>query len=266
MKPAAAAAAALPAPPRWNLRRLWLLALPLAAVWFGFWGLLWQPESFIAPREAPRFTPHARYLPVRAAADGGEPASDLRVMWSPVLFALPTPMGFSRAPAAGDGHDRPRVQRPNIEPQLMPPPPAAPLTALVPTPKLPAFNDGARFRLDDDTPVFAVLPAATPALAVEVLGGLAGRPCLEQPLPALPPDLAADSWTVAATLEVGREGRVQHVFLDPPSTVAEFNAQLTQAFLHWRFAPSAAAAQGSVHLHHAAPSRVLPPRPEDVAP
>lgn len=266
MKPEAASAAVLLAPPRWNLRRLWLLALPLAALWFGFWGLLWQPESFTAPREAPRFTPHARYLPVRAAADGGEPASDLRVMWSPVLFALPTPMGFSRAPAAGDGHDRPRVQRPNIEPLLMPPPPPPPPTALVPTPTLPAFNDGVHFRLDGATPVFAALPMATNALAIEMLGALAERRCLEQPLPPLPPDLAADSWTVMATLEVGREGRVQHVFLDPPSAVAEFNAQLTQALHRWRFAPAAAATQGPVHLHHAAPPRVLPTGYEDVVP
>ncbi len=261
-----AAAEALRAPPSWTLRRLWLLTLPLAALWFGFWGLLWEPESFTAPREAPRFTPHARFLPVRAPADGGEPQSDLRVMWSPVLFALPTPMGFSRAPAAGDGHDRPRVQRPTIEPQLMPPPPAALLTPVVPAPRPPEFNDGVHFRLDGATPAFAGLPAATNALTVEVLGALADLRCLATPLPPLPPDLAADSWTIAATLEVGREGRVLHVFLDPPSASAEFNAQLTQALFRWRFGTAAAAAQGLVHLHHAAALQVPPPKTEDAAP
>jgi hypothetical protein len=266
MNPAAATPAALRAPPRWSLRRLWLLALPLSALWFGFWGLLWQPETFIAPRENPLFTPHARFLPARAPADGGEPQSDLRVMWSPVLFALPTPMGFSRAPAAGDGHDRPRVQRPTLEPQLMPPPPVAKLAAVVPVPRLPALNDGANFYLDGAAPVFAALPGVTPTLSVEVLGALAGLRCLDQPLPPLPVELAAESWTVVATLELGRAGRVQHVFLDPPSASAAFNAQLLQAFFRWRFAPSAAAVQGLVHLHHAPAPQVPKPKLEEAAP
>jgi hypothetical protein len=260
-----AAAASVPAP-RWTLRRLWLLALPLAAGWFGFWGLLWQPELFSAPRELPRFAAHARYLPARAPAEGGEAARDLRVMWSPVLFALPTPMGFSRAPAAGDGHDRPRVQRPDIEPRLMPPPPAAALTPVVPAPRQPALNDGANFRVDGVAPVFAQLPAITSTLTSEVLGDLAAVACLEKPLPPLPQDLTVLNWQVVAKLEVGREGRVQHVFLDPPSTSAGFNAQLTQALLRWRFAPAAAAAQGQVRLQHLAAPQPPAAKPEGVAP
>jgi hypothetical protein len=266
VNPAAVSAAAQRAPPPWSLRRLWLLTVPLSAGWFAFWGLLWQPETFTAPRETPAFTPHARFLPVRAPADGGEPQSDLRVMWSPVLFALPTPMGFSRAPAAGDGHDRPRVQRPNLEPLLMPPAPAAQRAALVPAPRLPALHDGATFRLDGAAPVFAGLPATTNAMTVEVLGGLAGLRCLEQSLPLMPPELTAESWTVTALIEVGRAGSVRHVFLDPPSASAAFNAQLTQAFLRWRFAPAAADVQGVVHLHHAPASKVPPPTPEVASP
>ena len=264
MSPASATAGAPPAP-RWSMRRLWLLALPLAGLWFGFWGLLWQPQTFTLPSELPRFTPHARFLPARTLADGGEPQSDLRVMWSPVLFALPTPMGFSRAPAAGDGHDRPRVQRPNLEPQLMPPPTAS-LKSVVPASKFPGFNDGANFRLDGAEPVFAAMPAATNSLTTEILGGLRDTPCLEKPLPALPPELISDSWAVAATLEVGREGRVQHVFLDPPSASAAFNVQLTQAFFRWRFAPSSAAAQGVVHLHHVTAPKAPQPAPKETAP
>ncbi len=260
-----AAAASLPAP-RWTLRRLWLLALPLALIWFGFWGLLWQPEMFAAPRELPRFAVHARYLPARAPAEGGEPQRDLRVMWSPVLFALPTPMGFSRAPAAGDGHDRPRVQRPDIEAQLMPPPPAAGLAPVVPAPRPPTLNNGANFRVDDVAPVFAKLPAVTNTLTSEVAGDLAARACLEQPLPPLPPELTALNWQVVAKLEVAREGRVLHVFLDPPSTAADFNAQLTQALLRWRFAPAAAAAQGAVRLRHLAAPRAPVAKPEGAAP
>lgn len=264
MNPAPATAGVLTAP-RWSLRRLWLLALPLSALWFGFWGLLWQPEAFTLSREAPLFTPHARFLPARTPADGGEVQSDLRVMWSPVLFALPTPMGFSRAPAAGDGHDRPRVQRPSLEPLLMPPP-SQQLAAVVPAPRLPALNQGALFRLDGATPVFTGMPVPTNTLVIDKLGGLAALACLEQPLPALPAELTADSWTIAAALEVGREGRVQHVFLDTPSASPAFNEQLTRAFFGWRFAPSTAAAQGVVHLHYGAAPKVPQPKPEVAAP
>lgn len=265
MKPAAANAAVLHASHPWSLRRVWLLTLPLSGLWFGFWLVIWQPESFTAPSAEPHFITHARYLPVRAASDGGEPQSDLRVMWSPVLFALPTPMGFSRAPAAGDGHDRPRVQRPSLDPLLMPPPSVAKLAPVVPASKLPELNDGKNFRLDGATPVFAEIPAATNTLAIELLGALAQLHSLEQPLPPLPAELAADSWAIVATLEVGREGRVQHVFLDPPSSSTNFNAELTQALYRWRFVP-AAAAQGPVHLHHVAEPKASPPAPEVAAP
>jgi hypothetical protein len=259
------AAASLPAP-RWTLRRLWLLALPLAAGWFGFWGMLWQPETFTAPHESPRFPVHARFLPARAPAEGGEAQHDLRVMWSPVLFALPTPMGFSRAPAAGDGHDRPRVQRPTLEPQLMPAPQIATLAPVVPVPRKPVLNDGAEFRIDSAAPVFTALPAVTNRLSLELIGPLADVPCLEKALPPVPPELTQETWQVVAKLEVGREGRVRHVFLDPPSASADFNMHLTQAFLRWRFAPSAAVAQGQARLQHVAAPKAPPAKSEGAAP
>ena len=243
---------------RWS-RRLWWLAAPLAFVWFFFWGLLWDPAPYTPLRGVPRFVPHARFLPGRTAAAGDEAQRDLRVMWSPVLFALPTPMGFSRTPAAGDGHDRPRVQRPSLDPILLLPPQDVNRGMVVSAAPVPAFAAGDHFNVDGVTPVFDAQPAATQALVVELLGELAVVQPLEKPLPAVPPELAADSWGVSAQVDVGREGGVRHVFLDPPSTSTDFNVQLLQMIYRWRFTPPTTDLHGTIRLYHVATPRRLPP-------
>jgi hypothetical protein len=243
--------------PAWS-RRLWLLAAPLALGWFAFWGLLWSPAAYTPPCGAPRFPPHARFLPGRTAAEGGEAQHDLRVMWSPVLFALPTAMGFSRTSAAGGGHARPRVERPSIAPRLQPPPAATTPVAVISATALPAFVTGDHLNADNVPPVFAPQPAVAPDLMVELLGALATLQPLEKPLPALPPELASDSWGVRAQLEVGRAGNVQHVFLDPPLASTNFNAQLLQALYRWRFAPAPTESHGAIRLYHGAAPRLVP--------
>jgi len=246
---------------RWP-RRLWLLAIPLALGWFFFWLMLWNPEVYDPPGGVPRFAPHARFLPGHSPAADRAAQHDLRVMWSPVLFALPTPMGFSRTPDAGDGHDRPRVQRPSMEPRLLMAPCAATNTLVVSDLPLPVFADGVRFRMDRTAPVFAGMPTGTNSLTVEVVGGLANIPAANIPLPPLPAVLAADSWTVIAYVDVGRFGEVEHVFLDPPSSSVDFNAQLLQALYRWRFVPVAGDLHGIIHLHHAFIPQQFQPTPQ----
>jgi hypothetical protein len=246
---------------RWP-RRLWLLAAPLALGWGLFWVSIWQPAAYTPPRRAPQFVPHAHYLPARAAAS----PTDLRVMWSPVLFALPTPMGFSRTPSTSEGRERPRVQRPSLEPQLMPSPQMASGKPVVPAPLRPTFKDGVNFRVDEETPVFTAPPLSANALAMELLDGLASRRTAAPALPTLPAELTADSWTVIAHLEIGRDGGVQHVFLDPPSASAAFNAQLVQSLYCWRLLPTATATAGLVRFQHAAVSGAMRAAPEAATP
>ena len=243
-------AADLPGTRRW-LRRYWLLAIPLAVSWFAVWGLLLQPFEYMPSRSAPHFQPHVRYLATQTAGTAGGAQSDLRVMWSPVLFALPTPMGFSRASAAGEGRDHPRIQRPVIEPVLLQPAPVGTGLPVVQVPTRPPFLDGVNFRLDGIAPVFPAVQASSNTLAFEFLDGLAGGRALDTPLPALPADLVADAWSIVAHLDVGREGGVRDVFLEVPTSSPEFNAAVAQALYHWRFAPASTAVSGVIHLHHA---------------
>lgn len=242
---------ALSAARRWP-RQLWLLAGPLAVVWFGFWGLLWNPETYTPPRSLPRFIPHARFLPGRTTSADSEAQHDLRVMWSPILFALPTPMGFSRAPAAGAGHARPRVQRPTLDPVLRPPPHDIPQGSIISAISLPVFAAGDQFSTDTGAPVFTVQPVGANTLEVELRGDLATLQPLEKPMPIVPAALAVDSWDVNAYVDIGREGSVRHVFLDPPSASPEFNAYLLQALYRWQFAPAPMERRGTISFHYTA--------------
>ncbi|MCX6995619.1 MAG: hypothetical protein NTV49_00680, partial [Kiritimatiellaeota bacterium] len=76
-------AAAAPAPS--GARAAWwpqVWSAALAVAWFGFWGLLLQPEGRKASAALPAKAPRVAFLPDAAVRGGGAPLTDLRALWS----------------------------------------------------------------------------------------------------------------------------------------------------------------------------------------
>ena len=97
------------------------LAWLFAALWFGALTLLVR----VAPAPAPAPRPAAAPMEWRPAA-GGE-AVDIRALWSPAAFALPTPAGFSHSLRRERARLVPPVEIARPETAFLErPPPAAP--------------------------------------------------------------------------------------------------------------------------------------------
>ena len=170
-------------------------------------------------------------------------------MWSPVLFSLPTPMGFSRSVVSGDAVLRPPLQRTQSAPVLLPRPAPADNTPMIPAPA----DVFARRAADApplviiEPPAFAGVLAATGRTWQVVLsGGLVEARWQAQPLPKAPAGDGGDLWEAGAQIEFNRAGVVQHVWLETPTASSNLNAQLVRALLEWRCAPAAAPRAGSV--------------------
>ena len=246
----AASPSAPDARPPEGIRGLPLWAAALAIGWFGFWGLVLRPEPVRETERTPPPAPRVTYLPGTEGLGGRSAQADLRALWSPVLFALPTPMGFSRGATNSDVAWRPPLQQTQSEPVLLTRPPPAPAALMAVTPGLLARRAAAPPALvPAEPPVFAGAPAATGRVWQVVLGdGLAGIRWQQQPLPEAPAEDGESLWEAGAQLEISREGVVQHVWLDTPTASAQVNDLLLHALLGWRSVPEAKARSGRVVL------------------
>ncbi|MCX6998469.1 MAG: hypothetical protein NTV49_15645 [Kiritimatiellaeota bacterium] len=234
----------------------------LAAGWFGFWALALQPEIVKVPARQPVKAPRVCYLPGPEARGEKAANADLRAMWSPVLFSLPTPMGFSRSVESGDAALRPPLQQTQSAPVLLARPATADNTPLVPSPTgvLARRAAGEPLLVIKEPPVFAGVAAATgPTWQVVTGGGRAAARWQAQPLPKTPADGGESLWEAGAQVEVSREGVVQHVWLETPTASSNLNVQLVHALLQWRCAPAAAPRTGNVLVRYAGAVAARPP-------
>jgi|GEM_PF-2401105 len=230
----------------------------LAGVWFCFWGLLLQPADPKASAAPPAKAPRVAFLPGPAARGGGAPHADLRALWSPVLFSLPTPMGFSRSVVSGDSALRPPLQQAQSTPVLLARPALPPNAPLISVPADVLAGRAAAEPLVPETAVFARTAAVTgQAWQILLHDGLADASWQAQPLPKVPADGSAGTWEAEAQLELSREGLVQHVWLEAPTASSNVNAQLVHALLQWRCAPATNAR--AVHVLLRAASAAPPP-------
>ncbi len=191
------------------------------------WVLL-QPTRGMVARPKPA-TPAFSYLPIDTSAREMAPDDDPRAVWSPVLFSLPSPVGFSRpllSGRAGIGAplESPGVTRLSLAWEAPAPAPLVPerirLEALDPS-------------LGTPRPPVRLPPAA--ALQVLRQSGFGGADAPQMPLPD-PARLGLAGWETEALIEADELGTVHHVLLNPPPP-AEDARQLVQSLYRWRFAP-----------------------------
>jgi|GEM_PF-6610486 len=196
--------------------------------------------------------PETHYLG-NAAAGGSVANGRVRTVLSPVVFSLPSEMGFSRTLYNDPLRTRLTFSQPVESERFL-----AVETA----------------RRDSDAPIDAgglmltgarasLLAVPEQALAVAQKGPSARRvnmaPALKERLAGgvvLPPALnqAADSaWQVKAAVSISAAGRVRHVFLDQPLESPALNLQVLQLLYGLRFKSGAQPVEGSVEIYSPEP-------------
>jgi len=187
----------------------------------------------------------------RANPSGPAPApgSDVRTVWSPVLFSLPSKMGFSRdllqdnlrtkltftQPAEAESFLEINLASRNTGVQVAPQ--ELMLTAgesAAPRPPSGAFQP-----LENRPASRRVYMA--PELKERLVGGV-----------VLPPELnkMGDSvWAIRADVRISKEGAVRHVFLEHPQEATQLNQSIIQTLHGLRFKPGAAPVEGCIEIY-----------------
>ena len=233
-------------PRRWRPAASWMLGLILALAWHAAWmlglGLAREP-----PPSPPPSAPILRF--VQPPSDAEKTASDPRLLWSPALFSLPSPWGFSRPIVDGRIGARPSVGVRDTPPFFLLEGPAMAERMAV----------GHDWRIEEDVaanlfrvpipplagPVFHATDKAPPP-RVELMPEWTGSVFSAMPLPEGWEKAGDRAWEITAFIQVDDSDRVAHVFLEVPSAFPDLNRGIERALRSWKLAPGSLARSGRV--------------------
>ena len=179
-------------------------------------------------------------------------AISVRTLWSPVLFSLPSRMGFSSELQDREERMRLSFSRPAMVECFFEVDPSSLVSdASIDRQKLmlTASTGGAPLPPADLFQSPGKRPSApraslSPGLRERLVGGIVLPPGLNRP--------AATPWEVHATVRVAADGVVQHVFIDKPLESAALNQQVLRLLYSLRF-KSGEPVEGFVEIYSPEP-------------
>lgn len=210
-------------------------AVAAAAVFHAVFFLLLEPLPGAVSAGGAPAVPKTYYM-TSGGADSSMSARQVRTIASPVLFALPSDVGFSR-----------ELNKQRIETLRFIPKPAEPerYLAVDAVPNKTALDPQALM-------LTALLAAQGPAVPQDVYGAEHDRPSARRVLLApelrerivggviLPPELNQETekaWEVSAQLHVAADGFVEHVFIDRPLESQPLNMEILKLLYGLQFNP-----------------------------
>ncbi|MBU1692707.1 MAG: hypothetical protein KJ726_03985 [Verrucomicrobia bacterium] len=252
-------------PRNWRPAAPLLFGLVFALAWHAAWlmGLGLARETPLSP---PPPAPVLRFI--QPPADAEKTASDPRLLWSPALFSLPSPWGFSRLVMDGRVGARPSVGVLDTAPLFL-------LEGPEMTERMAVGHDR---RIEEDMaanlfrvpipllagPVFHA-PDRGPPPQVELMPEWTGSVFEAMPLPEGWEKAGDRAWEITAFIQVDDSDRVAHVFLEVPSAFPDLNRAIERALRSWKLAPGSLARSGRVVVRSAgepaAPRSLEPSRP-----
>ena len=232
---------------RWRrfCRLGWRAAAGILAAWMGAMALLFRLAPLPPPllRAAP---PQISWRPASGRGGiGGAVHADVRALWSPSVFALPSPVGFSRFLRREKSRIQPPAHLPPAGPAYLEGPNAGPT----------------RGRLEEDVDIRFSLAGESEGME-RVSGVFPPRtPEAEAPRMGFPPgwesrlfsgiDLdygkwAAEPWGARVDMRFDGDGVAESVLLSQPSGIADVDRRLARSARRWRLLDPGAPRTGSV--------------------
>lgn len=180
-----------------------------------------------------------------APADG----SAVRTVWSPVLFSLPSDMGFSRDLLQEKLRTRLTFKQPDETESFLVVDPAPRDVGAEVIPQELMLTAGARAAPRPPSGIFQPVenrPAprrvyVAPALKERLVGGI-----------VLPPELNRKedaAWEVRADISISKRGVIRHVFLQQPLEAAPLNQSIIQLLYRLRFKPGDGPVDGRIEIY-----------------
>lgn len=219
------------------------LGVGLAAAWYAWILFGLDPAPPPEPRARARPAP-VTYMPVEAAGMPDRP--DVRAIWSPVLFSLPTAVGFSRGAPSGP------VARPPLDPPAEPPPllalrPQTPARTPVPLAPVPL-------------PAYVPPPPRPPAPAGTTMTPLEGAVPADAGFPVAPEARGDRAWEAEAQVDFGEDGLPRHAFVESADASSGVRGEIARGLHRWRRPAGGSAGRVRVRLVHSGtpPGEVKP--------
>lgn len=191
--------------------------------------------------------PETHYL---AHQSGSVPAqgSDIRTVWSPVLFSLPSKMGFSRDLLQEKLHTRLTFRQPDETESFLDVNLASRDAGAEVIPQELMLTAGRRAAPRPPSSVYHVgtRPAPhrvyiAPELKERLVGGV-----------VLPPELnqrGDAAWEVRADMSISKYGAIRHVFLEQPLEAAPLNQALIQLLHGLHFKSGEGPVDGRIEIY-----------------
>ncbi|HBA83300.1 MAG TPA: hypothetical protein DCZ95_04315 [Verrucomicrobia bacterium] len=233
----------------------WLLAVVLAALWHLAWGLLLQPASEEITERVPRF-PLVSYIPFQPTLPSQDARdADVRVLWSPHLFSLSSPVGFSQSVMSDEIGVRPPLAMPlRTHFYVDRTSAAATGSAIRMVRTLPDAALNVLTGLVLTTPQAPVFPSARGgrhALSIAWTGGLEGAQFenLDTTRPLLLE--GEQAWETTVYVEFNRHGVLTHAVMDPPTPYKGINRFILRKLSEIRLLEPGEGRRGCVVLRYA---------------
>lgn len=225
------------------------LAICLAAMlhlwlFMGFSPL--QRDSLTGAPVPPETSYTARSSESRPMEEG-----DVRMVWSPVLFSLPSEMGFSRDLLQEKLHSRLTFRQPDEPESFLAVRPAPrrrgayinPGQLMVTTRRQKTLRPPSTSGAEPIRPPEARRVFIDPELKTRLVGGIVLPPELNQ--------VTDPSWEVHADISISKQGDVRHVFLEQPLEAAAQNLAVIRMLRGLRFNPGTAPIEGRIEIYSA---------------
>ena len=180
---------------------------------------------------------------------------DVRVVWSPVLFSLPSSLGFSRDLMEEKSNARLTFSQPEESESFLEINPAARTVGTQLSPAMLMLTAGEPAAPSPPSHVLQLKKKRSTARRIYVDPELKER--LEGGI-VLPPELnrqESTAWEVQADISISRQGIVQHVFLEQPLEAAELNQSVLQLLYGLRFRSGSSSIEGRIEIYSAITTR-----------
>lgn len=192
--------------------------------------------------------PETHYL-ASPSGPGSAEGSDIRTIWSPVLFSLPSEMGFSRDLLQEKLRTRLTFRQPDETERFLDVDPALRGAGAVVVPPELTLTAGRRTAPRPPSVVFHPMenrPAprrvyVDPELKKRLVGGI-----------VLPPELNRKgdaAWEIHADISISTQGAVRHVFLEQPLEAPPLNHAIIQLLHGLRFKSGDGPVEGRIEIY-----------------
>jgi hypothetical protein len=197
--------------------------------------LIWlvpSPILFRTPSQTPQ---RIRFLTRAADANGhgGDPNGDARILWSPILLSLPTPMGFSGAVVSDELVVQPSLVAPPAQPRYLERTDYRPPLPVVAA-RVPAAREGRGGRPGAGSSG-RPRPGPEPGLRITTSPAGGGPRLVHIPWPEDSAGMVTStSWKITARLEVEPGGAVSAAFLETTAPSQTVNRLAARMLRQWR--------------------------------